>query len=134
MAIEEEDYPRRRSRVVREVREDEPFVESRVVTDDGYRDTRFAVVYYLLNIVEALLLLRLVMKLLGANAGNGFVNGIYTITNPLVSPFAGIFHTPVTSAGTVVEWSTIVAMIVYALIAYAIVQLLRIATRATRTV
>ncbi len=115
------------------VHDDEPFVESRIIAEDGYSDTRFSVVYYLLNIVEALLLLRLVLKLFGANTASAFVNGIYTITDPLVAPFVGIFHTP-TVSGAFVEWSTIVAMIVYALIAYAIVQLLRIVTRTTRAV
>lgn len=128
MAIEEQ-YKTRRA-----VREDEPLVTSRVIREDNrFRDTRFSIIYYLLNIIEALLLLRFLMKLLGANPGAGFVNGVYNITQPLVAPFAGIFPNT-TSAGTFVEWSTIIAMIVYALIAYAIVQLLRIVTRSARPV
>jgi uncharacterized protein YggT (Ycf19 family) len=118
----------------REIYEEEPVVESRVIHEEALeRDTSFSIVYYLLNIAEALLLIRLIMKLLAANPAAGFTNAIYTITNPLVAPFAGIFPQPVVS-GTVVEWSTIIAMIVYALIAYAIVQLLRIASRRTHTI
>lgn len=114
--------------------EDEPIVETRVIHDDVVdRDTRFAVVYYVLNIVEALLLIRLILKLLAANPAAGFTNAIYAVTNPLVAPFTGIFPTSVTS-GSVLEWSTIIGMIVYALIAYAIVQLLRIATRRTHAI
>lgn len=114
--------------------EDEPIVETRVIHDDVVdRDTRFAVVYYVLNIVEALLLIRLILKLLAANPAAGFTNAIYAVTNPLVAPFTGIFPTSVTS-GSVLEWSTIIGMIVYALVAYAIVQLLRIATRRTHAI
>lgn len=116
-----------------EVVEDEPavvretYVDARTVDDVSPRSQAFSVVYYILNIVEALLLIRFVLKLLGANSGAGFTSGMYAITDPLVAPFQGIFPTAAAS-GSVLEWSTIIAMIVYALIAFAIVQLLRVAT------
>jgi uncharacterized protein YggT (Ycf19 family) len=131
MAIRREEY---QERTTHYDEAGDPVIAPRVIHEDVTdRDTRFSVVYYILNIVEALLLIRLVLKLLGANPAAGFSNAIYTITNPLVSPFAGIFRQPVVS-GSTVEWSTIIAMIVYALIAYAIVQLFRIASRRTYTV
>ncbi len=96
------------------------------VTDDlPARARKYAVVYYILNIIEALLVIRFILKLLGANANAGFTSGMYAITDPLVLPFKGIFATPA-AAGSVLEWSTIIAMIIYALIAYGIVQLLQI--------
>lgn len=85
------------------------------------------VIYYILGIIEALLLLRFLFKALGANTGSGFVDWIYTITNGLVAPFNGIFPTGTTSGlanMSVIEPSTIVAMIVYAIIAWAITALL----------
>lgn len=98
------------------------------ITDDLPRPKRktFAVLYYVLDIIEAVLALRVIFKLLGANPASGFTSLLYSTTAPLVAPFAGIFRTP-TVQGSVLEWSTIVAMIIYALVAYAIVQLLRIA-------
>ncbi len=109
---------------------DEPVVDtvvqSRVTGDLPARARKYAVVYYILNIIEALLVIRFILKLLGANAASGFVSGIYAVTEPLMAPFRGIFATP-SAQGSVLEWSTIIAMIIYALVAYGIVQLLRIA-------
>jgi uncharacterized protein YggT (Ycf19 family) len=107
--------------------DDAPIVEH--VTDDlPVRSGRpYAIVYYILNVVELLLLLRLIFKALGANASNAFVNFLYAITQPFVAPFIGIFRQPA-AQGSVLEWSTIIAMIVYAIVAYAIVQLLIVAS------
>lgn len=95
-----------------------------------YRQTKHAV-YYVLGFIEALLGFRLLFKLLGANPASGFASFIYTITGILVAPFSGIFGT-VRSEGyalqAVFEPGTVVAMIVYALIAWGIVNLLRIRT------
>ncbi|MDQ3018831.1 MAG: YggT family protein [bacterium] len=99
---------------------------NRVTDDLALRSRKYAVVYYVLNVIEALLLIRFILKLLGANNASGFTSGIYAITEPFVLPFRGIFPTP-TASGSVLEWSTIIAMIIYALIAYGVVQLLRIA-------
>ena len=76
------------------------------------------------DVILVLLLLRFVLRLLSANEANGFVNLVYAITMPLRAPFAGIF--PVSMAGAVViEWSTLVAILVYSLIAYFILRVLR---------
>ncbi len=103
----------------------ETIVHSGVTDDLPVRARKYAIVYYILNIVEALLLIRFVLKLLGANSAAGFTSGIYAITEPFVLPFRGIFPTP-SASGSVLEWSTIIAMIIYALVAYGIVQLLRL--------
>ncbi len=89
------------------------------------RHTGYQVLYYLLDILEVLLAVRLIFKALAANAATPFVNFIYSLTAPLIAPFRGIF--PITSAGgVIVEWSTVVAIIVYALAVYAIVRLIDI--------
>jgi hypothetical protein len=87
------------------------------------------IVYYLLGILEVLLAFRLVFKLLGANPANGFVSVIYTVSGVFLVPFSGIFKTAVNNGietKSIVEPSTIIAMIVYALIAYGIVMLIKI--------
>lgn len=104
----------------------EPVTTARVTEDLPLRERKYAVVYYILNFVEALLLIRFLLKLFGANTVAGFTSGVYAITEPFVMPFKGIFAAPAAD-GSVLEWSTIIAMIIYALIAYGIVQLLRIA-------
>jgi hypothetical protein len=89
------------------------------------------VIYFLLDVVEILLALRFVLRLLSANSVNAFTNFIYSVTAPLIAPFRGIF--PTTSAsGAIVEWTTVVAMILYALIAYAIVRLIDFAETPTQ--
>ena len=81
------------------------------------------IVWYILGVIETLLTFRFVLKALAANPLSGFTNLIYTLSAPLVAPFVGIFRTTVTQ-GSVVEWSTIVAILVYLVLAWGIVYLL----------
>lgn len=84
----------------------------------------YQIIWYILVVIEVLLIFRVTLKALAANPLSGFVNLIYTITDPLTLPFQGILRTSVTS-GSVFEWSTIIAGIVYALIAVGLVHLLQ---------
>lgn len=86
----------------------------------------YQIVWYVLAVIEILLAFRVALKALGANPFSGFVSFIYGVTDPLALPFAGILRTGVSTTGSVFEWSTIIAAIVYALIAYGIVHLIRI--------
>jgi uncharacterized protein YggT (Ycf19 family) len=83
------------------------------------------IVWFVLGIVEALLIIRVVLKALGANPAAGFSQLIYSVSAPLVLPFQGIFPTPATSR-SVLELSALVAIVVYALIAWGIVRLIAI--------
>jgi hypothetical protein len=79
-------------------------------------------IYLVFGIVEALIAIRLVLHALGANAGAGFAQLVYGLSAPLVAPFAGLFGNP--QAGTsVLELHSIVALIVYALLAWLIGRL-----------
>jgi len=80
----------------------------------------YQVIWYILGIVEVVLAFRVLLKLLGANALSGFTSFIYAISNPFALPFAGILGTT-RSSGIVLEWSTLIAMAVYAVAAYGIV-------------
>ncbi len=93
-----------------------------------YHTTR-KVVFYILGILETLFAFRLIFKLLGANPSSGFVTFIYTVTGVFLNPFKGIFSSSVNEGletSSILEPSVIIAMIVYALIAYGIVVLLDI--------
>jgi uncharacterized protein YggT (Ycf19 family) len=81
------------------------------------------VLYYILDVIELLLLTRFVLKIFGANSRTPFVGFMYQLTEPLVAPFRGIFP-PVAEQGLVIEWATVVAMIVYALLTYLIIRLI----------
>ncbi len=68
---------------------------------------------------------RILLKFLGASTFSGFTNFIYAISGPFALPFAGILGTTV-SSNLVFEWSTLIAMAVYAIIAYGIVALFQL--------
>src|ERR1035437_3377896 len=75
------------------------------------------IIWYILCFIEVLLVFRVVLKALGANPFVGFTSLIYAITEPLAAPFNGILGTSVTGSSTI-EWSTIVAAIVYLCVAW----------------
>ncbi len=91
------------------------------------------IIYTILGIVDVLIILRVLFKALAANAGAGFTSFVYGVTDPLVAPFQGIFGTPHTSNGSVFELSSVVAIVVYALIAWVIVQVASLAGRQRHT-
>ncbi len=80
------------------------------------------IVWYLLWLLEALLAFRFVLKLMGANPAAGFTSFIYAITWPFTAPFLAVFKST-TVQGSIFEWTTLLAMLVYWLIATAIVRL-----------
>ncbi|HEX3099434.1 MAG TPA: YggT family protein [Patescibacteria group bacterium] len=85
-----------------------------------YRGTQ--IVWYIIGVIEALLAFRFILKLLGANAAAGFTSFIYSITAPFASPFLNVFKIQKVE-GSVLEWTTLLAMLVYFLVALAIIKL-----------
>lgn len=85
----------------------------------------YQIIWYILAIIEVLLAFRVALKALGANEVSPFVSLIYTLSDIFAYPFLGILRTTV-SGNSVFEWSTIIAAIVYALIAYGIVHLFQL--------
>ena len=85
------------------------------------------VTYYILGVLETLLAFRLVFRLLGANPDSGFVSFIYSVTRVFLIPFEAIFA-PATTEGLetagILEPATVVAMVVYAVIAMGIIRLI----------
>ena len=90
------------------------------------------IIWYILGIIEFLLAFRMTLKALGANPASGFTNLIYTLSDPLALPFSGIFGVTATNQGNFFEWSTLIAVIVYALIAYGIIQLMQLVKPVSR--
>jgi hypothetical protein len=98
-----------------------------VVTDPyaKRRDTAYRVcqaISLVFGIVEGLIVIRFALRLLGANAEAGFASFIYGFTAPLLAPFVGLFGTPQFN-GSVLELHAIVAIIVYALVAWGLAKL-----------
>jgi len=83
------------------------------------------ITYFVLGVLEAILLLRLLFRILGASEVSGFVMFLYNLSHIFVAPFNGIFNDQ-TLGRSVFETSTLIAMIVYALLAWGIVSLGRL--------
>jgi uncharacterized protein YggT (Ycf19 family) len=81
------------------------------------------VITLLFTVLEVLLLIRFTLKLLGANAGQPLVAGLYGITEPLVRPFQGIW--PQTDTPVVFDLPALLAIVFLFLIAALIVALVR---------
>lgn len=85
-----------------------------------YRGTQ--IVWYILGVIEILLAFRLVLKLMGANPSAVFSGFIYNVSYIFVSPFLSVFRVTQVS-GSVFEWTTLLAMFVYWVIAVGIINL-----------
>jgi hypothetical protein len=85
------------------------------------------IVYFIFGVIEVILGLRFVLRLLGANPDAGFVQIVYAISAPFMAPFEAVFATQQVE-GAVFDWSVLLAMAVYALIAWGIASLIRAAT------
>lgn len=63
------------------------------------------------------------MKLIAANPNSEFAQFIYAITEPFMLPFRGLTATPA-AGGIVIEIPALIAIIVYALLAWVVVKLI----------
>src|SRR5919199_1938319 len=108
------------------------------VTYDPYALKRQAahrvqqMIWWIFGLIEGLIAIRFVLKALGANPQAGFAEFIYGLTGPLVAPFVGLFGSPATQ-GSVLELNSIVALIVYALLAWLLAKLVWILAGETRS-
>src|SRR3989344_612844 len=85
-----------------------------------YRGTQ--IVWYILSVIEVVLVFRFLLKLIGANPGAGFTDLIYTVSYPFAAPFLYVVRATQVS-GSVFEWTTLLAMLVYWIVAWGIVRL-----------
>jgi hypothetical protein len=98
------------------------------VAYDPYENRRAAalrwqqVIYWVFGLIEGLILIRFVLKALGANPSAGFAEFIYGITGVLVAPFVGLFGNQ-QAQGNILELNSLVALVVYALVAWLLARL-----------
>lgn len=89
------------------------------------------IVWYVVGLIITLLALRLILQLLGANQGNGFVDFIYAISGVFAAPFFGMFSYTPSYGVSYFEVSTLVAILIYALIGWGISKLFTINSNRT---
>ncbi len=100
------------------------------------RTSRYDVVYRLMRVIDylfgllyALLAIRLVLELLRARRGAGFVELIDAATGPFYAPFRGILPSETLDGTHPIVWPLVVALVAYMLLQAAVHGLLRLATR-----
>jgi hypothetical protein len=98
----------------------EPGSEQRIYT---FKATQL--VWLLFGMLEVLIALRIVLRLIGANAANPVAALIYGFTNLFLFPFLGLVGTPA-AGGMVLEISSVIAMVVYALIAWGLERMISV--------
>jgi len=76
-------------------------------------------IWLILGLLVAAIALRIGFKLIGVNEANPFAALLYAVTDFFVAPFASLTSAP-SAGGMVLEISSIIAMIVYLLIAWAL--------------
>lgn len=89
------------------------------------------VVWYIAGVIIALLALRVLFLLLAANQGSPFVDFIYGVSSIFAWPFFGIFGYTPAYGQSVLEISSIVAMAIYALIAWGLAKLATLTSNRT---
>ena len=114
-------------------RSDPPAGSSSSASSQDQRWARYrlirSIIWLLTGILEALIGIRVLLKLLGANPEAGFAVFIYGMTAVFLAPFEALFPAP--SAGqAVLEISSLVAMLIYVLIAWGIVYTIRVIVEA----
>jgi len=85
------------------------------------------VIATIFSIIELILVFRFILKLLGANAGNSLVQGLYDITQPMIAVFEGIFATINTNIFGIIgvlEPATVIAVVVISFLEWALLRLI----------
>jgi len=75
------------------------------------------------GILDGLIGLRFMLKLMAANPANPFASLVYFITSPFLWMFQNLTHTP-SFEGIEIEFFALIAIVVYALIGWVIIQLM----------
>ena len=91
-----------------------------------YRETVYKVsqiIWLLFGGLEALIGIRVILMLIGANPANGFTAFVYQLTQLFLWPFQNLIANP-TFQNMTLEVTSIIAMIVYALLGWIIVRMI----------
>lgn len=80
------------------------------------------------GVIMALLGIRFLLSLLGANRANPFASFIYTASHPFVSPFFGLFNYQEQIGVVRFEVETIIAILFWGFVTWMIVRLLTLGT------
>jgi hypothetical protein len=117
------EYGERHERVVKDIGAERQTIIAKVV--------RF--IWLGTGILEFLILLRMLLKLVAANPNTAFTQIVYGFTDLFLWPFSGLIASPTAGNGMVLEISSFFALLVYAVLAWGVVQLIRIFATSTKS-
>jgi hypothetical protein len=96
-----------------------------------------SLIWFIVGVLSILLIIRFVLLAAGANEDAGFAQLIYGLTGWMVAPFANLFGQPITypgAAGTgIIEWASLVAIVVIVLIGWILTRIADLALGTNRT-
>lgn len=102
-----------------------PTTEAEVVSTFNPLWRATQVVYLVFGVIDGVLLIRLVLKLLGANPHAGFASFIYGVSDFFLAPFKNLLPA-IGNEHSVLEMSVVVAILVFALLAWLLARLVEI--------
>lgn len=82
------------------------------------------IVYFLFGTLELLLAVRVIFYLISVNPDNGFAKFIDDMSSPFVALFASLLQNPTLGTTGVLEITTLIAMLVYAIVAWLVGRLI----------
>lgn len=82
-------------------------------------------IYLIFGVIVGLLLIRVVLKLLGANPAAGFTQFAYGVTDFFLAPFRNLLPT-YSNGQAQLELSVVIAILVYMLIAWVLARLIMV--------
>jgi hypothetical protein len=91
------------------------------------------IIYFVFGAISVLLAVRFVLLLLGASQASPFVQFVYGLSGVFALPFTGIFGEPAFNA-SVVEWASLVGIVVYMLLAWGLAKLVDVTYAPARRV
>lgn len=81
------------------------------------------IIYFLTGALAVLLLLRMILRMFGANPDNTFAQFIYNLSDPFYAPVANLFGTPKFGNSQVFEINALVAIVAYAVLGWLVGRL-----------
>ena len=98
-------------------------VQNDVQNSDGIEKI-IQLVWFVVGFINVILMLRIIFLLFNAQT-SGFTGFLYNVTSPFVMPFLGIFPAP-GQGNTYFDTAALVAIIIYSLVAWGGVTLIKI--------
>ncbi|GHO69372.1 hypothetical protein KSC_082640 [Ktedonobacter sp. SOSP1-52] len=109
-----------------------PEVEIAETRQEEARTVKYAIgklndfLRWFLTVLEVTLAMRFLLKLIGADHNNLFAGFLYSLTDIVLFPFSTLVHPFSVRPDQAFEWSTLIAMLIYFLVFWAIRRFLHI--------